>query len=178
MHRNHTLYSLGCPDIEDQEYIFTKCGQLKSISQSQPALHRNCCSSASIRATKSFFLIKCTSLKSILFLNRWTWSSSLGFVMLFECQYSSFPPLQGLFDTLNHLISVKWGNKKNSLCTTLESTSSLGKVWLINSLCDTYGSIWQGRVFLPNNFNKKQNKKLYALILLTWKLLWYKPKPR
>ena len=38
MHRNHTLCSLGCPDIEDQEHIFTKCGQLKAISQSQPAV--------------------------------------------------------------------------------------------------------------------------------------------
>ena len=27
MHRNHTLCSLSCPDIEDQEHIFTKCGQ-------------------------------------------------------------------------------------------------------------------------------------------------------
>ena len=38
MHRNQTLCSLGCPDIEDQEHIFTKCGQLKSIYQSQLAV--------------------------------------------------------------------------------------------------------------------------------------------
>ena len=46
--------------------------------------------------------------------------------MLFECQYSHFPPLQDLFDTLNHLVSVanEGIKRKCWLSTTLGFTYS------------------------------------------------------
>ena len=50
--------------------------------------------------------------------------------MLFECQYSHFPPLQDLFDTMNPLVLVKNEGIKITfwLSTTLASTYSWGSV--------------------------------------------------
>ena len=50
--------------------------------------------------------------------------------MLFECQYSHFPPLRDLFHTPNHLVLVtnEGIKRKFLLSTTLGSTYSWGSV--------------------------------------------------
>ena len=90
----------------------------KLLNPPKIAIFDNCCSSTSRRATNAhkvqikdngqryLFVQNKYPNKLSSFCTRWVRSSSLGFVLLFERHYSHFPPLQDLFDTLNHLVLV------------------------------------------------------------------------
>ena len=64
------------------------------------------------------------------FSTRWPSRPSLGFVMIFECQYSYFYPLPDLFVTFNHPISIsnEGIRRRIKLSTTFVSTHSWGSV--------------------------------------------------